>query len=166
MSKIISEAMPAGATLADWAKLPKDELIAHVMAADRARHEAAATHREMTEKLENTTAMLTTRSLELERTQKISAEMAATVAKQRDEIRDCDAEINAGRRNINELKNRLHASEMTVATLRGQLERVREADRLRLTAMGRQPGDPNGRNLTELLAAVGNQRDDVDWVTF
>jgi septal ring factor EnvC (AmiA/AmiB activator) len=151
----------------------KPALIEHCLSADQTLADKMAIiadamieHREMTEKLENATMMLTARGTELDRSQKIAAEMSATVAKQRDEISSMNSEINAQRQNINDLKKLLRASEMTVANLHGRLDRVQEADRLRLTAMGRQPDDPGGRNLTDLLTAVGRQRDDVDWVTF
>jgi predicted RNase H-like nuclease (RuvC/YqgF family) len=160
--------MAADATVADWARVPKNDIIARVMnlenmLAERIRVDSAlmAERAELTEKLENTTMMLTVRSTELDRSQKIAAEMSATVAKQRDEIRDCSAEINVGRKNINELKTRLHTSEIQAANLRGQLDRVAATDKHRLTLAGaRQECE------SYAYAAAENAKATSDWVTF
>jgi septal ring factor EnvC (AmiA/AmiB activator) len=129
---------------------------------------------ELTEKLENATMMLTARSTELERSQKIGAEMSATVAQQREEIRDLTAQGNADRRNIDELKSRLFRSGQEVARLTGHQERAAELDSLRLAAIGRvHPSVLNhgaqGRTLPDgaITGAAPRPRwVDDDWILF
>lgn len=173
MTKTYSDAMPVDATADDWAKRPKAEIITAMLLLQanmggqiNALTAMRGEHAEMTEKLENANMMLSARSTELDRSQKIAAEMSATVAKQRDEIRECNAEINNGRKNIDGLKTRLFRSELECARLSGRLERVRETDRLRLIAIGKLPQeqrDMHGRTTTDTVMGVAR---DEDWVTF
>jgi septal ring factor EnvC (AmiA/AmiB activator) len=121
-------------------------------------------HSELTEKLENATTMLTARSTELDRSQKIAAEMSAATAQQRLEIHDLRDQVRHHRANVDDLKSRLAQSGLRVARLEGTLERVREGDRLRLVAMGR--AEPAGRMRSDAMAGINQERDDVDWVTF
>jgi chromosome segregation ATPase len=121
---------------------------------------------ELTEKLENATMMLTARSTELDRSQKIAAEMSATVVTSRDDNRDLRDQVRHLRGNVDDLKSRLAHSKFGVARLEGTLERVREGDRLRLVAMGKLPAEPPGRTMADVVSGINRQRDDVDWVTF
>jgi septal ring factor EnvC (AmiA/AmiB activator) len=113
---------------------------------------------------------LALRDTELDRLRNVSNDITLTSAELRSEIRELTQARDRNRRDIDGLKVRLHNSEQEVARLAGQLERVREADQLRLAAMmGRAPAQHSPMTVGESpMGSVGyhQRRDDVDWVTF